>query len=496
MRNVRSCGFVRLAFGLALAAVALAQPAFATERGAPDARPNLLFCIADDWAWPHAGVYGDAVVRTPVFDRLAREGVLFTHAFCAAPSCTPSRAAILTGRFPHQLETGANLYGPLPAKFPVYPDLLEAAGYAVGYAGKGWGPGDFEAGGRTRNPAGPRFQNFEDFLKSVPANKPFCFWFGSHDPHRPYEAGSGAASGLRADAVRVPAYLPDTPEVRQDILDYYAEVERFDRDVGALLQALERSGRARNTLVVVTGDNGWPFPRGKANLYDAGTRQPLALRWPAKIRGGQTVSAFVNLADLAPTFLEAAGLKPPRDWTGKSLLPLVQGRSQRGREAVFLERERHANVRRGNPGYPARAVRTARFLYIRNLAPERWPAGDPELWHSVGPFGDCDPSPTKAFVLAHRDAPQWRRFFDLAFARRPAEELYDLEKDPEQTLNVAAQPEYAPALGRLRAELDRWMRKTNDPRWRGEDAFDRYPYSGRPARGAPGAATPAPPQER
>lgn len=494
MRNVASCPRVRVAVVLALFAGVAALSAPAAERRPTESRPNLLLCIADDWAWPHAGAYGDPVVRTPTFDRVAREGALFTHAFSAAPSCTPSRAAILTGRFPHQLETGANLYGPLPAKFPVYPDLLEAAGYVVGLTGKGWGPGEFAAGGRTRNPAGPRFRSFEDFLKTVPPDKPFCFWFGSADPHRPYEPGSGAASGLRAEAVRVPPYLPDVAEVRQDILDYYAEVERFDREVAGLLDALERSGRARNTLVVITSDNGWPFPRSKANLYDAGTRQPLAVRWPARVAPGRTVSAFVNLADLAPTFLEAAGLKPPREVTGKSLLPLLAGKPQRGREAVFLERERHANCRRGNLAYPARALRTKRFLYIRNLAPDRWPAGDPELWHSVGPFGDCDGSPTKDFILAHRDEPQWRRHFDLAFAKRPAEELYDLESDPDQILNVAERPKYAATLRKLRAELERWMRKTGDPRVRGDDCFDRYPYSGRPVKGAPGAeaAPPAP----
>jgi len=487
MRNVAAPSLKWLALVLALTTAHLPLRASAGDSRAPDPRPNLLLCVADDWSWPHAGAYGDPVVRTPAFDRVAREGVLFTHAFSAAPSCTPSRAAILTGRAPHQLETGANLYGPLPAKFPVYPDLLEASGYVVGFSGKGWGPGDFEAGGRARNPAGPRFRSFEDFLQTVPPDKPFCFWFGSADPHRPYDKGAGAAAGLKAEAVRVPPYLPDVPEVRADILDYYSEVERFDRDVAAVLARLEATGRASNTLVMITGDNGWPFPRGKANLYDAGTRQPLAIRWPARVAPGRTVSAFVNLADVAPTFLEAAGLKPPREMSARSLLALLLGKAQRGRDAVFLERERHANVRRGHLGYPARAVRTERYLYIRNLAPERWPAGDPELWHSVGPFGDCDGSPTKDFILAHRAEAQWGRFFELAFAKRPAEELYDLKTDPDQVVNVAGRPEYASELKKLRARLERWQRDTRDPRLRGEDAFDRYPYSGRPVRGAPGA---------
>ncbi|MDW8353608.1 MAG: sulfatase [Bryobacterales bacterium] len=455
-------------------------------------RPNILLCIADDWSYPHASAYGDRVVRTPVFDRVAREGVLFTHAFCASPSCTPSRAAILTGQAPHRLEEGGNLWGFLPARFPVYTDLLEQAGYVVGFTRKGWGPGDYKAGGRARNPAGPEFASFAEFLRTVPADRPFCFWFGSHDPHRPYELGSGARSGMKPEEVAVPPYLPDLPQVRHDILDYYLEVQRFDREVGEILELIERSGRAANTLVVITSDNGWPFPRAKANLYDSGTRMPLALRWPERIRGGRRVDAFVNLADLAPTFLEAAGIEPLPEMTGRSLLGLLAGREKPGsRQAVFLERERHAWVRKGNLSYPSRAVRTRDFLYIRNFRPERWPAGDPELVHSVGPFGDCDDSPSKQWILHWRTDPPFVRYFERAFAQRPAEELYDLRKDPEQLDNVAARPEYAAALADCRARLERWMKETGDPRAvSDDDRWDRYPYFGPPARTRTGGTSP------
>ncbi len=440
-------------------------------------QPNILFCLADDWAWPHAGVYGDKIVRTPNFDRVAREGVLFTHAFSAAPSCTASRAAMLTGQAPHRLETGGNLYGPLPAKFPVYPDLLEAAGYAVGYTGKGWGPGNFKTGGRTRNPAGPAFKSFKDFRQTVPPGKPFCFWFGSLDPHRPYAKGRGLTEGMSMHNVVVPADLPDTPEMRSDILDYYVEVQRFDQVVGELLQALADAGDAQNTIVVITGDNGWPFPHGKANLYDAGTRQPLAIRWPRKFKDGLVSEAFVNLTDLAPTFLEAAGLKPSPGMTGRSLLPVLFGKKQRGRDSTFVERERHANVRKGDLGYPARAIRTKEFLYVRNYRPDRWPAGEPEKWKSVGAFGDCDGSPSKDVILGHRAEPEFEKYFDLAFAKRPAEELYDLSQDPHQTMNLAFQAEYADAKKRLKGALDRWMKATLDPRaTNDDDRWDHYPY--------------------
>ena len=442
-------------------------------------RPNILLCIADDWAWPHASAGDDRVVQTPTFDRVAREGMLFTYAFSAAPSCTPSRAALLTGQAPHRLAEGGNLHGFLPKRFPVYPDLLETVGYTVGFTRKGWGPGNLPAAGRTRNPAGPNFKSFEDFLKTVPADKPFCFWFGGQDPHRDYVKGSGAKAGLNPKDVAVPPYLPDTPEIRNDILDYYLEVQRFDRDVGELLQLLEQTGRASNTLVVITGDNGWPFPRSKANLYDAGTRQPLAVRWPARTGGGKTSDAFVNLADLAPTFLEAAGLAALPEMTGQSLLPLLAGKSQSGRDAVFVERERHANVRDGDLAYPARAVRTKEFLYIRNFRPDRWPVGDPEQWQAVGPFGDCDGSPSKEFVLNHRNDAAFAKFFQLGFAKRPGEELYDLTKDPHQIENVASRADYATTKAGLRQQLDEWMKRTADPRATSDDdPWDRYPYFG------------------
>jgi arylsulfatase A-like enzyme len=450
-----------------------------------------VFVIADDWSWPHAGVYGDRVVKTPNFDRVAREGVLFTNAFCASPSCTPSRGAILTGQAVHRLENGGNLWSLLPKKFACYPDLLEAAGYAVGLTGKGWGPGTIEGSGRARNPAGPNFPGFEAFLKTVPQGKPFCYWYGSQDPHRPYEKGAGARSGLKPEAVAVPPCLPDTPEVRDDILDYYFEVERFDRAVGAILKALDDRGLADDTLVVVTSDNGMPFPRCKANLYDTGTHMPLALRWPRRLRKGLTIDAFVSHTDFAPTFLEAAGLNPLPEMTGRSLLPLIDAAGRGapappGRDAVFLERERHAYVREGNLSYPCRAIRTSRFLYLRNLRPDRWPAGDPVLVHSVGPFGDVDGGPTKDLVLDRRGDQAIKSSFRLAFEKRPAEELYDLEHDPHQLKNIAQHEDYASVKADLRARLDRWMQETGDPLARdtgdGREPFDDYPYVGPPLR--------------
>ena len=465
-----------LLLGAALASgLGVRQPA--------NSRPNILVIIADDWSYPHAGAYGDKVVKTPTFDRVAREGVLFRNAFAAAPSCTPSRASLLTGRAVHQLVEGGNLWGFLPSRFEVYPDRLESAGYVIGHARKGWGPGNLQAGERARNPAGPQFASFDEFYKQAPNDRPFCFWFGSTDPHRPYEKGTGAGSGLKAEDVLVPAFLPDTPEVRSDLLDYYYEVERLDREAGAIIAALERAGQLDNTLIVWTADNGLPFPRAKANLYDGGTHVPLAIRLPGNVKGGRTLDDFVVLTDLAPTLLEAAGLKPTPGMTGRSLMTLLAGQRQPGRDKVFLERERHANVRRGDLSYPARAIRTQDSLYIRNFRPDRWPAGDPEMYFAVGKFGDIDGSPSKDLLLARQSDPAIAKYFNLATAKRPAEELYDLGKDPGQIDNVAMKAEYARTKKDLRAALDKWMRDTGDPRIAtDDDRWDTYPYFGNPGK--------------
>ncbi len=460
-----------------------------------DARPNVLVIVADDWSFPHAGAYGDKTVKTPHFDRLAGQGALFTNAYCAAPSCSASRAALLTGRMPHRLGPGADLWGVLPSEYTTYPDLLMWSGYAVGQSGKGWGPGTLDGSGRTHNPAGPTFRSFEEFLKTaegVAGGRPFCFWHGSQDPHRPYEKGSGRKAGLDPASVRVPAWLPDTPDVRDDILDYDFEVQRFDATVGDLLKTLDATGRAGNTIVVVTSDNGMPFPRAKANLYDAGTRVPLLIRWPGRIKGPRTIDAFVGLADLAPTLLEAAGVRPDRGLDGRSLVGLMTtGEAPGWRDAIVTERERHANVRKGDVGYPARAIRDGSTLYIRNFEPDRWPAGDPTLWHSVGPFGDIDDGPTKQRLVAWFKA-SFASPSRLALAKRPAEELYDLRRDPDQVRNLFFISAHDELLAARRKALDERMRASGDPRADGGDgsAFDRYPYVGPPLDGKAAPAKP------
>lgn len=451
-------------------------------------RPNILILLADNWAWPHASAAGDPVVKTPNFDRVASEGVLFTNTYCQVPSCSPARAVLLTGQACHRLRDAANLWGSWPGSLWTYPELLEDEGYAAGYEGKGWGPGViFQKSGarRNRNPSGRKFASFAAFLDAIPEDQPFVYWMGSHNPHQPWTAQNEFFKGLDASKVKVPAYLPDTPEIRKTILDYYAEVQQFDHEAGLLLDELAKRKLEENTLVIILGDNGWQTPRGLANVYDAGTRTPMAIRWPGRGATGEKRDQFVSFEDIAPTLLEAAGLEKHKAMTGRSLLPLLKDQNVPDwREAIYLERERHANVRDGDLSYPCRAIRTKSHLYVWNLEPERWPAGDPEMHFAVGPFGDVDNTKFKSYILEHRQDPQVAPFFDLGFAKRPEHELYDLSSDPDQVRNIAADPTNQKRVQSLQDRVKRWMKETGDPRFKnpGDDVFTNYQYFGGPPK--------------
>jgi N-sulfoglucosamine sulfohydrolase len=455
-------------------------------------RPNILFLLADDWAWPHASCLGDPVVKTPTFDRLAQEGVMFRNVHCAAPSCSASRAAMLTGQWPWRLERGANLWSSLPTKFDVYPDLLEKAGYFVGLTGKGYGPGNDE--GRPHNAAGPAFANFAAFLAARPKDRPFCFWLGSHHPHRAYPRDCGVKHGLDPAKVVVPPYLPDNDAVRRDICDYYFQSEEFDRQAGEFLAALEKIGELDNTLIAISGDNGWPFPRCKATLYDTGTHQPLAICWRGHVKPGRVVEDFVSLADLAPTFLEAAGVVRPAAMTARSLMDVLlsdkSGQVDPARDHVLTMMERHApngraDGEQNNVGYPMRSILTKEFHYIRNFRPGRWPAGDPPARampkfdaltsNTFAGFCDVDAGPSKAWIMLHHDEPAVKPFYERAFGKRPARELYDLRKDPYELKNVAENADYANTAKDLDARLMGELKATGDPRaTSGGDEFDRF----------------------
>lgn len=444
-------------------------------------RPNILLALADDWNWPHSATSDVKVVKTPVFDRVCREGAAFYNAYVSAPSCTSSRCAILTGQWHWRLEEAANLGGRLQEKkYPVYPELLGKAGYHVGMIGKG--P---DARG-TNEPPGPRYKDFDGFMAARAADQPFVLWFGSRDPHRPYEKGSGIKSGMKPEDVQLPACLPDSPQVRSDLCDYYLEIQRFDTEVGEMIRKLELAGELENTIVVMTGDNGLPFPRCKSNLYDTGTKVPLAIRWGSAIKGARVIQDFVSLSDLAPTFLEAAGVALPSAMTAHSLLGILRseksGQVEPARDHILTGKERHCEAQeKGNSGgYPCRAIRTKEFLYIRNFEPDRWPAGIASAAECQGgiAYHDIDVGPTKTFMIAHQDDPSIKRLFELGFGKRPAEELYDLAKDPGQLINLAADPAFVDTRKKLADRLITELTASKDPRVLGNGTqFDRYPKS-------------------
>jgi len=475
----------------------LSAPLVGEEELVKRSRPSILLAIADDWSWPHAGAYGDQSVRTPAFDRVARAGVLFAHAFCPASQCSPSRASLLTGRNIWQLEEAGTQASMFPDKFQVYTELLQHTGYHVGYTGKPWGPGNWTDAGRNQNPAGKEFNrrrlqpptsqispcdytaNFIEFLETRPPGAPFCFWFGCSEPHRDYEEGSGLRSGKRPESVVVPPFYPDNDVVRSDLLDYQLEIEWFDRHLDQILRQLERRGELESTLVVVTADNGMPFPRAKATLYEAGTRVPLAIQWPARIPKGRVVNDLVSFIDLAPTFLESAGLQPLPGMTGSSLLDLLtsgaSGWVDPQREWVALGKERHNHARPDNVGYPSRAIRTKRHLYIHNFKPDRWPMGDPPGYFCHTKMRN----PTKEFILANQHPTAIQPLYQITYAKRSAEELYDIHDDPNCLHNLADNPIHAVIRDQLRSQLFALLKAQADPRVTGfGDIFESYPYYG------------------
>lgn len=477
---------------MALAMIGLARS------WAAELRPNILLAIADDQSWAHTSAQGYKAVRTPAFDRVAALGVRFDQCMAASPGCSPSRAALLTGLHHWQVEEAGTHASSFPAQYVTYPDLLEQAGYFVGYTGKGWGPGNWKVSGRDRNPAGPAFDkrklkpphkgmsandyaaNFADFLAARPADRPFCFWYGGQEPHRAYEEGSGVKAGKRLEDAELPPFLPDAPEVRSDLLDYCLEIEWFDSHLARMLKLLGEAGQLENTLVIVTGDNGMPFPRAKANMHEYGIHVPLAIAWTSRFPGGRVIDDPVGFVDLTATILEAAKVTHPAAKSGsvapvgRSLFDLLlpsAGSTAATERMAFSGRERHSSSRHNNLGYPSRALRTSRFLYIRNFAPDRWPAGDPQKYDAEGRLGpmhgayhDIDSGPTLDYMVEHHDDPEVGRYLHWAVDKRPAEELYDAKADPGCLANLAGDAAYADTLESLRGKLENVLRATGDPR--------------------------------
>ncbi len=497
---------------------------------AAESRPNILFLFADDlgryasaYADPHNPSPND-LVSTPAFDRLAKEGALGTNVFVSAPSCSPCRAALVSGRHFFRNGSCSQLHhrwtGDTPDPWDNvkgYARLLEASGYHIGLTHKNHVKND--PFGKQYNPAGAKVnqfsqavsrakdqaaakealydecrQNFQAFLKARKDDQPFLYSFHPTNPHRHWTAGSGKALwGLDPDQLegKMPPFLPDVPVVREDLADYLGEGMAFDRCCEVLLEELAKSGEIDNTLVIISGDHGAPgFPRGKTNCYDFGARVLFAARWPGKIKPGQVISRPISLIDVAPTLLAAAGLPPEDGMNGENLLPALQsGDHSQLRGWALIGREVHVQeAREAQLPYPMRALRTEDFLYIANFKPDRSPMGDlKQLTQPTDPafkdlanntyvtYADVDAGPTKAWMVLNRLDPKWKLQWDLGFGQRPAEELYDLKKDPHQMINLARDPAYEAQRSALHAQLMSELKANHDPRLNG-DQFDRPPY--------------------
>ncbi len=492
-----------------------------------DERPNVLFCFSDDWG-RYASIYRDParpglndVIDTPALDAIGRSGVVFNNAFVSAPSCTPSRAAVVTGMPFYRCGTNAFLrcreFGKTADPYkslPGFSELLVKNGYHVMH----WGKTTNKSGkrrDRTHDLPINHFSqavsaaadkearkkeifslvraNFRRFLDDNKEGKPFFYWFGPHNSHRQWTRGSGKAIwGLDPDSLKgkVPAFLPDVHDVREDLADYLGEALAWDGMVNELIEELKAQGELDNTLVIVSGDHGMPgMPRGKCNLHDFGSMVSLLVSWPSRVTPGRRVDDFVSLMDIAPTVLEAAGTERPDHMLAKSFMDLLtsdqSGVIEATRDHVIIGRERHVGeARRDRTPYPSRAIRTSDYLLIRNFKPDRMPMGDVYNREATAEqllqdhylaYPDMDASPTKVFLMTNRDT--YSRYFDIAFSVRPEFELYDLKNDPDQVKNVAADPKYSKVLRDLTDRMMNELRETGDPRVIGDGStFDRKPF--------------------
>ena len=466
-------------------------------------RPNILFVISDDQSWPYTSAYGSGCVHTPGFDFVAGHGTLFSNAYVTSPGSSPSRASLLTGLYPWQIEEAGTHASSFPAEYACFPDVLADNGYAIGYTGKGWGPGNWKISGRQHNPAGPVYNdilieppytgissidyssNFAAFLDGIDSGTPFCFWLGGHEPHRPYEKMSWIKAGDSLDVAEVPGFLPDANEVKSDILDYAVEIEWFDSHLVKCIKELDRRGKLDNTIIIVMSDNGMSFPHAKANCYDAGIHVPLAVCWGGKWINSEPEKHLVSSVDIFPTLLDATGI----NWEGcsalqgQSLIPLLEGEDDKWKdENIFAGRERHSCSRHNNLGYPVRCVRSEDWLLIRNFCPERYPAGDPQSFEGkaksriVTAYYDIDAAPSKEYLIKHGAEKEVEKYFRAAVGLRPEYELFCLSTDPDCMVNLAEDKTCAAVLDSLKILLDAKLHETGDPRVGGNpEIWETYP---------------------
>lgn len=466
-------------------------------------KPNILFCIWDD-ASPHMSAYGYDWCKTPTFDRIAENGVLFTNAYTPNAKCAPSRSCILTGRNSWQLEEAANHVVNFPAKFKTFPEVLRENGYLTAKTGKGWGPGNpGMKDGRTRLLIGEAFSdikmkpwangmsnedyaaNFDAFLDSVEEGQNWFFWYGAREPHRRYEFGSGqkVAGKELSDIDSVPAFFPDNEIIRTDMLDYALEIEYADSHLGRMIEMLEERGMLENTIIVMTSDHGMPFPRCKAQEYEYSNHVPMAIMWPKGIKApGRTVEDMVSFIDFAPTFLELAGISIDESGMfpspGRSLTDIFYSEEDKQvnpeRDILLIGRERHDYSRHENKGYPIRGIVSDDYMYLYNYDISLWPAGNPEIGYL-----DIDGSPTKTEILRLFRSGEDDSFWKLSMGKRESnEEFYKIGEDEECMTNLAKEPEYAELKEKMKTRMEEMLKEQEDPRMFGNgDIFNSYGYS-------------------
>ncbi len=433
--------------------------AYFRKRSRTNSRPNVVLFMADDHGANDLGCYGNDAIRTPNLDQLAREGMRFTNAFLTTSSCSPSRASILTGRYPHN--TGAeDLHQPLPSSQKSLAYYLEQNGYYCASVGK-WNLGEAEKTNWdtvVECSAGVMADETLKVFDNRPQDEPFFLWIASKDPHRPYQEGT-LTPPHDPDNVPVPPYLPEHPAIQRDLALYYDEISRFDAKVGLIRKEMASAGVLDNTIIIYMSDNGMPFPRAKTTLYDSGIRTPLIVWWPGRVPAGSVQRHLVSSIDIAPTLLSIIGIQQTT-MQGKNILPMWRYPHVSARNAVFAEANWH--------GYEkfTRAVRTERFKLIRNYY---W---DTPLWNSV----DSIDSRTWRGMLEMKSSGQLTKAQSKLFRpKRPFEEFYDLEQDPNELRNRIHQDKYRRKRNHLRTLLDNWRIRTQDqmPKQRRRDGWTR-----------------------
>lgn len=503
-----------------------------SKESSENTHPNILIAISDDQSFAHTSFAGCKFVNTPGFDRIARSGIYFMNCYAGSPGSAPSRGALVTGRYPWQNEQSGQHASSWMKKYVPFVDLLSANGYHTGFTGKGVAPFQYarnkmDSLWRAENAAGKSynsfqyskgdisdtrtaqgigrtdyFSNFKDFIQEREPGQPFYFWYGATEPHRAYERDSWKRNGKTLSMVDVPEFLPNDEEMKGDILDYAVEIEWFDNHLIRMLDYLDSIGELDNTIVIVTSDNGMPFPRGKANSFEYGVHVPLAISYPKRFSGDRIVNDPVSFVDIAPTILEMTGTKSDgmMPISGRSIVNILESKKSgivdKAKKYIFTGRERHSSSRWNNLGYPQRAIRSTEYLLIWNMKPELWPAGDPQavkpysdgellpmygideegIHHSEWAFTDVDASPSKSFLIENHNQKKIRYYFDLAYAKRPEFELYDIVNDPFCLNNIYGKENFISISEEMKSELMNELIKSEDPRVVGpnKEIFDSY----------------------